>query len=111
MGVYDQLAIKSILSSPSLQFRFRHTDEDELEGFPNDNTGGNWLYISPGWTFTIYKNIELGVNAEFPIFRKLNGFQITTTNKLIFSLNISLDKKETLDGQLEKTLTRQLFQK
>lgn len=102
MGVYDQLAIKSILSSPSLQFRFRHTDEDELEGFSNDNTGGNWLYISPGWTFTIYKNIELGVNAEFPVYRKLNGFQITTTNKLIFFVILNISKNNTLDEQIKR---------
>ncbi len=96
-GFSDQFVIAKVLNTPSLTFRYRYSGMDILEGFPNVNTGGHWVSIAPGWAVNITQNILIGMNAEFPIYRNLNGLQITTTRKLIATLQFLIPKKNQID--------------
>ncbi len=96
-SVADQFVIAKILNTPSLTFRYRYSGQDLLEGFPNQNTGGHWVSIAPGWAINITQNILFGLNAEFPVYRNLNGLQITTTRKLIATLQFLIPKKNNFD--------------
>lgn len=93
-GLSDQLLIGNGIHNPSLLLRFRHTKKDEIEDFYNDNTGGSWLYLVPGWNYIIHPNVSLGVSGEIPLYRNLNGLQITTTYKLIFTIGFQFNKNE-----------------
>ena len=93
----DQFVIAKILNTPSITFRYRYSGKDLIEGFPNQNTGGHWLSIAPGWAVNITQNILVGLNAEFPVYRNLNGLQITTTRKLIATLQFLIPKKSNLE--------------
>lgn len=96
-GFSDQIVIAKVLNTPSLTFRYRYSGRDLLEGFPNENTGGHWFSIAPGWAVNITQNFLVGINAEFPIYRNLNGLQITTTRKLVATIQFLLPKKNQLD--------------
>ncbi|MCH7513419.1 MAG: response regulator transcription factor, partial [Bacteroidetes bacterium] len=52
----DQFLIAGLLQNPSLTFRYRYAGNDIQEGFPNENTGGHWLYITPGWAINVSQN-------------------------------------------------------
>ncbi len=95
-GFSDQIAIGNSIHNPSLQFRFRHTKKDQIEDFFNDNTGGSWLYLVPGWNYNINPNVSLGVSGEIPLYRNLNGLQITTTYRLIFTIGFQFSENEEL---------------
>ena len=47
-----------------------------------ENTGGTQLFAGPGVNFYlpngVLKNLRLGVEATFPLYRKLNGVQLET---------------------------------
>ncbi|VAX19857.1 hypothetical protein MNBD_IGNAVI01-255 [hydrothermal vent metagenome] len=59
--------------------RLRITDKDEYKKNPIPNTGGTWLYIIPGINVKLYKSVILRLTSEIPIYRNLQGTQLTTT--------------------------------
>lgn len=86
----DQLLIANMLNYPSLVLRVRTTTQDKVDSYHNPNTGGIWAYISPGWTLELIPAINVSVRYELPIFRQLKGFQITTTQRINLSFNLTL---------------------
>jgi len=92
----DQFVIAKVLQTPSLTFRYRYQGNDILEGFGNSNTGGHWFTIAPGWATNISKNVLIGFTGEWPLYRKVNGLQITTTRRLVFTLQLLIPKKDDL---------------
>ncbi|TDI64355.1 MAG: transporter [Bacteroidetes bacterium] len=103
-GISDDYVVGSVITTPSLLFRLRNTQKDQIEDFDNDNTGGTWLYLVPGINLSITPKIILGFSAELPIYRNLNGFQITTSSKLVASIHINFSKNDTDIIQLDKQL-------
>ena len=93
-GISEDFVIGSFITTPSILFRLRNTRKDQIEDFSNDNTGGTWIYFVPGWSFNITSNVILGASAELPIYRNLNGFQITTSSRLVASLYINFSKND-----------------
>lgn len=93
----DQFLIAGLLQNPSLTFRYRYAGKDIQEGFPNENTGGHWLYITPGWAINVSQNLLVGIAGEFPLYRNLNGLQITTSRKLMATLQFLFPGKNELD--------------
>ncbi len=93
----DQFLIAGVLQNPSLTFRYRYAGNDIQEGFPNVNTGGHWLYLTPGWAINVSQNLLVGIAGEFPLYRNLNGLQITTSRKLMATLQFLIPVKNVLD--------------
>ena len=58
----------------------------KLEGVTQDNTGGRMLYITPGVLVRFYKNMHIGVCASVPIYRDLNGTQLSADYSLLTKL-------------------------
>jgi hypothetical protein len=78
----------------SLLFRYRSTRKDQRFGDAITNTGGKWLYIIPGINFKVKEDFSVRVSLESPIFRKLNGIQLTTSYKISVSLFYNLTKSK-----------------
>ncbi len=87
---YDQFLIGGLIFTPSIGLRGRVADEDEINSNLNNNTGGFWLSLTPGIGADITKKLAISVNENIPIYRSLNGFQLTTTHRLILSLRYTL---------------------
>ncbi len=62
----------------TLRARYIHRKRDQLSGTGVNNTGGQWFYIVPGLNINI-KNISLHLNGRLPLYRDLNGIQLTTS--------------------------------
>jgi len=77
----EQLVIAKMLQTPSLTLRYRYSGDDILEGYPSDNTGGHWVYIGPGWAANLSSKLLVGLAWEIPVYRNLNGLQITTSHR------------------------------
>jgi hypothetical protein len=93
----EQLVIGKMLNVPSLTLHYRFAGPDIVDGFARDNTGGQWLYAGPGWRVNLNSQIILGVSGEIPIYRKLNGFQITTSHQWVMTLQFLIsNSKESL---------------
>jgi len=71
--------------------RMRVSAKDEFLGNQIPNTGGAWLYLVPGINFKLYDSIVFRVTSEIPIYRDLNGTQLTTTFTTAASIYYSIN--------------------
>jgi hypothetical protein len=92
----DQILIGTMLHSPSLLLRIRVADNNEIEDLTDINSGGLWMYLVPGWSLELSKRVSAGVFMELPVYRDLNGFQLTTTSRFIASVYFNLSSKNKI---------------
>jgi hypothetical protein len=78
----------------SLLFRYRSTKKDQRFGDSITNTGGKWFYVIPGINLKVKKDFSVRMSLESPIYRKLNGIQLTTSYKISISLFYNLTKSK-----------------
>jgi len=80
----------------TLMLRFRNTTPDKFDGGQLPNTGGNWLYFVPGVNGKISDNFTARLSGQIPLYRNLNGTQLTTTYSasigLFYSINLKGDQ-------------------
>lgn len=63
----------------SLVLRYRRVAPDQFGGSEISNTGGMWLSILPGVNVTLSDGLTARASALIPLYRNLNGTQLTTT--------------------------------
>lgn len=66
--------------------KYRNAQNDVFGNEDIPNTGGNWIYFSPGISSYLAPNLSARLDGELPIFRKVSGTQLTTT----FSASVSI---------------------
>jgi len=89
-SVADQLVTGKIIHSPSLALNIRYTGRNLIEQFEDPNSGGWWFNLRPGWGINITPKLMLSLLYEVPVFRRLNGFQLTTSCKVIGVINFKI---------------------
>jgi hypothetical protein len=73
--------------SYSMYGRYRWASSDLRFSGKVPNTGGHWLYLVPGISLRLVKNIGLKLEGEIPVYRELKGFrQFTSTFLFSFSV-------------------------
>lgn len=70
----------------SFSFRFRTTSVDQFDNEDVPNTGGIWLYALPGINIKVADELVTRLTGQIPIYRNLEGTQLTTTYTLSASL-------------------------
>lgn len=69
-----------------LMVRYRQVEPDLFSGFEIPNTGGVWLSLLPGLNIHIEGGLTVHASVLIPIYRSLNGTQLTTTSAATLSL-------------------------
>lgn len=75
----------------TLLAKFRNTQSDYFGENSIPNTGGEWLYFVPGISFYLNDKFSTRVDGELPIYRNVEGTQLTTTFTASISLFYSLN--------------------
>ena len=70
----------------SLSARYRFTRPDQRFNEDIANTGGQWVMLMPGANLKLAPEWTLRLAARLPIYRRLNGAQLTTSYRLSASL-------------------------
>lgn len=78
----------------SLLGKYRNTKQDSFGSDPIPNTGGNWVYIVPGFNFYLTNNLSTSIDAELPVYRNVLGTQLTTTFTASISFFYTINLKE-----------------
>lgn len=89
-SVSDQFALGNLVNTPSLTVRANIIANNKIEEFTDPNSGGFWLYASPSWAVQLSPSISTFIQADVPIYRDLNGFQIITSYKIIGGITYNL---------------------
>ncbi len=66
--------------------RYRTQKADLIDGNQFPGSGGKWMYLIPGLNFNFSPKVSLRLSGDIPIYRKLEGTQLTTTYKLTAAL-------------------------
>jgi len=67
----------------SLYGRYRWADSDKRANADIPNTGGHWIYLIPGLTVHLTKDMGLKTEWEIPVYRNLTGARQFTTSFLV----------------------------
>jgi hypothetical protein len=80
-------------------FRYRYQHHDTSDGNTVAKTGGHWIYTSPGFKVNITDNFAFIASAELPLYRNINGPQLTSTSRFTAGLvyKFSTDKVTVTD--------------
>lgn len=70
----------------SAALRYRSTRRDQFDGGAMPNTGGKWLFFVPGLNTKINKQFTARLSSQIPLYRNLNGTQLTTNYTLSVGL-------------------------
>jgi hypothetical protein len=55
--------------------KFQEHADVGTTGEPRENTGGKWLYLSPGLKFYLIENLSIYGYFQLPLYRNVNGIQ------------------------------------
>ncbi len=78
----------------TLQFNVRNQDfaDTGMTGEPRENTGGTWMYLSPGLNLNITDNLALFGIIQLPVYINVHGLQQASS----FNAQIGISANTTL---------------
>jgi hypothetical protein len=62
--------------TPQLQLNFRYVRHDEGANADTISTGGTLLYVSPGITVAVIRQMSVYSFVQFPVYQDVNGVQL-----------------------------------
>lgn len=74
--------------------RYRHQTPDYIDGNVFPSTGGQWVYAIPGVNIQFMNGISLRLTSEWPVYRKLEGTQLTTGYKFSAAISASIPTRK-----------------
>lgn len=95
-GFQYSVSLKKLILNPSLLFRYRVTGNDFTDGQAVANTSGHWLHFVPGVDVVISPQMSLGVSGEIPLYRNLEGTQLTTSYRFRVTLDYQIAFKQKI---------------
>lgn len=94
IGLSDRFFIGNSIIDPSLSIRYRSVKQDRLNQQSLPSTGGQWIFLNPGFSYWLSPSYALQTRFELPLYAKLTGTQLSPSYRLTIGLfaKISLAK-------------------
>ncbi len=93
----DKVNLGRALFDLSVSFRYRQQQDDSFNETTLPNTGGQFLFLTPGIAYLLSSSTSLTFSGDIPIYSYVNGTQLAPTYRLNIGLFITLRKKEILN--------------
>jgi hypothetical protein len=87
--LYAQRVYQSDFMNVHLQILSRYLKKEKRDERPVENTGGLRLSFSPVITFHPIKYLSISGEYQIPVYRRLNGIQLTTSRRIFFTISIT----------------------
>ena len=71
--------------------RFQGFSDVGTTGEFRENTGGTWIFASPGLSVRLVNELSAHVFAQFPVYQNVNGIQQTAGFNLEFGVSFDVD--------------------
>ena len=92
----DRFVLGTLILDPSLGINYRKQGVDTSFEFDNPNSGGDFIFLNPGLSYSITPDISVQVNAAIPVYRHVDGTQVAPTYRintgLFFRFSTANDK-------------------
>lgn len=95
-NISDRLILGKNLIDPYLTLRYRTVQQDTNTDNLVPGTGGDWVFIKPGFNYWFNGNFSIGANLELPLYAFVVDTQVTPTYRFNTGIyyTLSLKKKE-----------------
>lgn len=93
-GLGYNIFLNQLVISPQLGLRFRYTNQDRINHTLVESSGGIWLFNMIGLNVLLSQNLTFMAAYENPIYRNLNGSQLTTSNRFRVGIHMFFGDKE-----------------
>lgn len=84
-----------LLDEVSLLFqmngRFQQRSDAGTTGEPGENTGGSWVYVSPGFELHFLEKASAFAYVQIPVYQNVNGIQQTSSHNLQVGITTDID--------------------
>ena len=70
-----------------LQLNFLHRARDSGDQAEPDDSGGKFLFLSPGFSYALGKNLQLYTFLQLPLYQYVNGVQLVATRSFVFGVS------------------------
>jgi hypothetical protein len=99
LGLAHSFPLKKWSLSPSLHYRYRKSEADDNDGFDFPNTGGEWMYLVPGFRLNSEQGLTIHSSIEIPIHTDVVGTQLVTSKKWQFGITYPINLKRDKASQ------------
>jgi hypothetical protein len=82
LSLSDRLLLGNALIDPSITFRYRKAFTDQQNDIDLPNTGGEWIFFTPGISYWLLDKLSLNANIDLPVYSFIEGLQVTPTYRL-----------------------------
>jgi len=97
IAISDYFLLFEKLLDISLACRLRAVERDQYNELEMPNTGGRWLFLTPGFAYNLGTKVALNASFEVPLYSFVQGIQLSPSFRLNSGLFIKINKKpETL---------------
>ena len=93
LSLSDRLLLGNALIDPSLTIRYRKALQDEQNEIKLPNTGGEWIFITPGLSYWLLPAFSINANFEVPIYSFIEGTQVAPSYRMNLGVYYRLDLK------------------
>lgn len=96
LNLSDRLILGRNLIDPYLTLRYRAVQQDTNNDNLVPGTGGDWVFIKPGFNYWFTSSFSIGANIELPIYAFVIDTQVTPTYRFNTGIyyTFSLKKRE-----------------
>ncbi len=93
----DQFLLFNAVTNPGVSVKYRNAQRDKTGGFDLPNTGGEWIFLIPGFGMNITPNLSFSTKFEIPLYSNVDGTQLTPTYRLTTGLLYRIPRKTKLN--------------
>ncbi|MEM1219331.1 MAG: hypothetical protein AAGH79_10480 [Bacteroidota bacterium] len=96
-GWSDRFLLGPWIIDPQMTLRWRTALEDRVDAAILPNTGGDWLFLIPGFMLWPQPNWALQASLELPTLARVTGTQLTPTYRLQIGFFYRLQTQSTIN--------------
>jgi len=93
LAIVEKINLGIQIFDLGLTLRYRHQGEDLFNQRTLPNTGGHFLFLTPGASYFITSKLSLNFSADLPLYIKVEGTQLAPTYRFTFGVFMVINKK------------------
>ena len=97
VSVVDKFSLGKQIFDLGLTLRYRHQGSDEFNSNILPNTGGRFLFLTPGATYYFTPKLSLNFAFDLPVYTQVEGTQLAPTYRFNIGLFMVIRRKSKGD--------------
>jgi len=97
-AIVEKFALGKQVFDLNLTFRYRQQRTDRFNNTFLPNTGGQFLFLTPGGTYYITPKLSINISGDIPIYTKVEGTQLAPTYRISAGIFLVVGKQLKIEA-------------